>query len=42
VPGRTNMPHATSYGPDWPFTPKPREKKPAASSCRRSHTMAAS
>jgi hypothetical protein len=20
------MPHATSYGPDWPFTPKRREK----------------
>jgi hypothetical protein len=31
------MPHATSYGPDWPFTPKRREKKPAASSRRRSH-----
>ena len=24
----TNMPHATSYGLDWPFTRKPREKKP--------------
>jgi hypothetical protein len=31
------MRHATSYGPDWPFTPKRREKKPAASSRRRSH-----
>ena len=34
---QTNMLHATSYGPDWPFTPKRREKKPAASSRRRSH-----
>ena len=25
-----SMPHATSYGLDWPFTPKRREKKPAA------------
>ena len=32
------MPHATSYGLDWPFTLKPRENKPAASSRRRSHT----
>lgn len=32
------MPHATSYGLDWPFTLKRREKKPAASSRRRSHT----
>src|SRR5271169_4207372 len=23
----TNTPHATSYGLDWPFTRKPREKK---------------
>jgi hypothetical protein len=35
---QTNMPQATSYGPDWPFTPKQREKKPMASSRRRSHT----
>jgi hypothetical protein len=32
------MPHATSYGLDWPFTRKPREKKPTASSRRRSHS----
>ena len=25
-----NTPHATSYELDWPFTRKPREKKPAA------------
>jgi hypothetical protein len=31
------MPHATSCGLDWPFTPKRREKKPTASSRRRSH-----
>jgi hypothetical protein len=31
------MPHATSYGPGWPFTLKQPEKKPAASSRRRSH-----
>jgi Probable transposase len=34
---QTSMPHATSYGPGWPFTLKRREKKPAASSRRRSH-----
>jgi putative transposase len=33
----TNTPHATSYGLDWPFTRKPREKKPAAPSPRRCH-----
>ncbi len=33
----TNRPRATSYGPGWPFTLKQREKKPAASSRRRSH-----
>ena len=32
-----SMPHATSSGLDWPVTPKRREKKPAASSRRRSH-----
>jgi hypothetical protein len=37
APRQTNMPHATSYGPGWPFTPERREKKPAASSRRRSH-----
>jgi len=36
-----SMPHATSYGLDWPFTPKRREKKPAASSRRRSHRQIA-
>ena len=36
----TNTPHATFYGLDWPFTRKPREKKPAASSRRRSHLPA--
>jgi transposase len=35
---QTNMPHGTSYGPGWPFTPKRREKKPTAPSRRRSHT----
>ncbi len=35
----TNTPHATSYGLDWPFTRKPREKKPAASSRQRSHKV---
>jgi len=35
---QTSMPHATSYGLDWPFTLKRRENKPAASSRRRSHT----
>ncbi|WP_252980136.1 PE domain-containing protein [Mycobacterium riyadhense] len=34
---RTRWPRATSYGPGWPFTLKQREKKPAASSRRRSH-----
>ena len=29
-PRPMNTPHATSYGLDWPFTRKPREKKPAA------------
>ena len=38
TPRPTNTPHGTSYGLDWPFTRKPREKKPAASSRRRSHT----
>ena len=33
----TNTPRVTCYGLDWPFTRKPREKKPAASSRRRSH-----
>jgi hypothetical protein len=33
------MPHATSCELDWPFTPKGREKKPAASSRRRSHIV---
>jgi hypothetical protein len=33
------MPHATSFGLDWPFTPKRHEKKPAASSRRRSHGL---
>jgi hypothetical protein len=38
IPRRqTNTPHATSSGPDWPFRPKRHEKKPAASSRRRSH-----
>jgi len=37
APRLTNTPPATSYGLDWPFTRKPREKKPAASSRRRSH-----
>src|SRR6478672_11857154 len=32
--GPTNMPHATSCGLDWPFTPKRREKKLAASAVR--------
>ena len=32
------MPHATSFGLDWPTTRTPREKKPVASSGRRSHT----
>ena len=35
----TNTPRVTFYGLDWPFTRKPREKKPAASSRRRSHRM---
>jgi Probable transposase/Putative transposase DNA-binding domain len=30
APRPTNMPHATSYGPGWPFTLKQHEKKPAA------------
>ena len=38
APKQTRWPHATSYGLDWPFTPKRREKKPAASSRRRSHS----
>ncbi len=37
APRPMNMPHATSCGPDWPFTPTRREKTPAASSRRRSH-----
>ena len=37
APRLTNTPRVTSYGLDWPFTRKPREKKPAASSRRRSH-----
>ena len=37
APRLTNRPRVTSYGLDWPFTRKPREKKPAASSRRRSH-----
>ena len=36
-PWQTRCPHATSYGLGWPFTHKSREKKPAASSRRRSH-----
>jgi hypothetical protein len=36
APKRTRWPHATSCGPDGPFTPKPREKKPAVWSGRRS------
>ena len=36
---QTSMPHATSYGLDWPFTLKRRENKPAASSRRRSHNL---
>jgi hypothetical protein len=28
---QTNMPHATSFGLDWPTTRTPREKKPVAS-----------
>ena len=39
APRQTNTPHATSSGLDWPFTPKRREKKPAASSRRRSHLV---
>ena len=31
------MPRVTSYGLHWPFTRKPREKKPATSSRRSSH-----
>ena len=31
---QTNTPHATSSGLDWPYTPKPREKKLAASAVR--------
>jgi putative transposase len=38
APQQTSMPHTTSCGPDWPFTPKRRENKPAASSRRRSHS----
>jgi hypothetical protein len=30
APRLTNMPHAMSYGLDWPFTRKPREQKPTA------------
>jgi putative transposase len=33
----TNMLHAISYGPDWPFTRRSREKTPTAFSRRRSH-----
>src|ERR1700730_772626 len=39
APRLTNTPRVTSYGLDWPFTRKPREKKPAASSRRRSHLV---
>jgi putative transposase len=39
APKQTNTPHAISSGLDWPFTRKPREKKPAASSRRRSHEL---
>jgi len=39
APKQTNMPRATSYGLDWPFTPKRREKKPAASSRRRTQLI---
>ncbi|WP_438502280.1 RNA-guided endonuclease TnpB family protein [Mycobacterium ostraviense] len=42
APKQTRWPHATSSGPDWPFTLKRREKKPAASSRRRRHALAAS
>ncbi|EUA65530.1 putative transposase [Mycobacterium xenopi 4042] len=38
APKQTRWPRATSCGLDWPFTRKPREKKPTASSRRRSHT----
>ncbi len=41
APRLTNTPRVTSYGLDWPFTRKPREKKPAASSRRRSHVSSA-
>ena len=41
APRLTNTPRVTSYGLDWPFTRKPREKKPAASSRRRSHVFSA-
>ena len=41
APKQTRWRHATSYRLDWPFTPKRREKKPAASSRRRSHVMEA-
>jgi hypothetical protein len=34
APRQTNTLHATFYGLDWPFTRKPREKKPKASSRR--------
>ena len=40
-PRLTNTPHVTSSGLDWPFTRKPREKKPAASSRQRSHVSSA-
>jgi hypothetical protein len=33
----TNTLRVTFYGLDWPFTGKPGEKQPAASSRRRSH-----
>jgi hypothetical protein len=41
APKQTRWPHATSSGLDWPFTRKPLEKKPAASSRRRSHLIRA-
>ena len=35
----TRWPHVTSFGLDWPFTPKRRETKLAASSRQRSHCI---
>jgi hypothetical protein len=39
-PKPMNTPHPVSCGLDWPFTPKQREKKPAASNRWRSHVDA--